>query len=240
VVDATFAIFIDYDNLEQTQKIGGILDVVTKVLFQIPINIATTRAKCEVRVYGGWYEYAQITRLAQEVTIEMQRDFPKVIRLPASDGGHISVVANAELAVALLQEPSHHMFNTYRRKGKPRNVRVESPNVAGCTDSDCVLPMMKKLLRTGICPKHGCSITDDNLVYRHEQKLVDTMLSCDIIYSANFNLEKVILVSGDDDFLPPLRSILLGGVAAIRFHPKPNGQRASFPSGGAQLIEKDL
>jgi len=238
--DTTFAVFIDYDNLLPTQKAAGVLDVVTKALIQIPLGAAGARARCDVRVYGGWYESTEITRLAQDVTIEIQRDFPKIIRLPVGDGNHVAVSANAELAVALLQEPSHHLFNTYRRKGKPYNVRVEKPTIVGCADPDCILPLMKKLLKTGNCPKPGCGVAVGDLVYRHEQKIVDTMLSCDLIHAAGGGTDRIILVSGDDDFLPPLRTILLRGAAAVRFHPKPNCQRASFPHGGATLLERDL
>jgi uncharacterized LabA/DUF88 family protein len=238
--DTTFAVFIDYDNLSPMQKRGGILDVVTSVLIQTPKDSATTRVKCDVRVYGGWYDTTQITRRAQDVTVELQRDFPTIIHLPVGgQSASIAVSANAELAVALLQEPGHHLFNTYRRKGKPANVRVEEPTVVGCTDEQCLLPLVRKLLKTGRCPKLGCAVMRD-LIYRHEQKIVDTMLSCDLIHAASTSYDRVILVSGDDDFLPPLRTILLRGSAAIRFHPKPNCQRASFPHFGASLLEMDL
>jgi hypothetical protein len=238
--DATFGIFIDYDNLMPLQRTRGILDVVTKVLIQTPMDGDTARTKCDVRVYGGWYEGTQITRLAQDVTVEIQRDFPQIIRLPTAKGDYFAVSVNAELAVALLQEPGHHMFNTYRRKAQPRNVRVEEPAVVGCTDPDCVLPLMKTLLKTGNCPKPGCVITVGDLVYRQEQKIVDTMLSCDLIHAVSVGHDRIILVSGDDDFLPPLRTILLRGASVVRFHPKPDCQRAPFPQGGAQLLERDL
>lgn len=238
-LDTRCVLFIDYDNLLLSQKNAGILDVVTKALIQIPFGGITARAKCEVRVYGGWYEGATMTHLAQDVTVEIQRDFPAIIRLPM--GGRQWVVSvNAELAVALIQEPGHHLFNTYRRKGKPANVRVEEPTVVGCTDPNCLLPMMKKLLRKGNCPKPGCGVALGNLIYRHEQKIVDTMLSCDLIYAADSGADHIALVSGDDDFLPPLRTVLLSGTAAVRFHPKPSCQRASFPQGGAELLERDL
>ncbi len=237
--DTSYAIFIDYDNLEPAQKAAGILDVVTKALVQIPLDGATIRAKCDIRIYGGWYEGTEITRKAEDITIEIQRDFPKIIRLPLSGQRHVAVSANAELAVALLQEPGHHMFDTFRRKGNPNNVRVEGPAVVGCTDPECALLMMKKLLKTGKCPKTKCSVTVGNLIFRHEQKIVDTMLSCDLIHAASGIYKWIILVSGDDDFLPPLRTILLKGAAAARFHPKPNCQHASFPQ-GPQLLEKDL
>lgn len=237
--DLTYAIFIDYDNLEKPQKMAGLLDVITKVLMQVPIDITVSRVKCDVRVYGGWYDGTQITRLAQDVTVQIQQEFPKVLRFPISGERYLFVSVNVELAAALLQEPSHHLFNTFRRKGKPSNVRILEPNVVGCTDPDCILPLVKKVLKTGSCPKFGCAVTVDNLVYRNEQKIVDTMLSCDLIHASKVGYDIVILVSGDDDFIPPLRTVLLQGTMAVRFHPKANCQRVAFPQ-GSQLIEKDL
>lgn len=233
-------LFIDYDNLSHLQKTSGVINIVTKVLMQMPFGVITTPIKCEVRIYGGWYEGTIMTRLAQDVTVEIQRDFPTIIRLPRGEGNNQIVFVNANLAVALIQEPGHHLLNTYRRKGKPANIRVEKPTDVGCTDSDCVLPLIKNLLKMGNCPKTGCKVLRTDLVYRHEQKIVDTMLSCDLIYAANSGVNYIALVSSDDDFLPPLRMVLLYGIAAVRFHPKPNSYRASFPPGKVILIEKDL
>jgi len=233
-------IFIDYDNLLPTQKITGILDVVTKTLFQMPFDKVTTRAVCDVRVYGGWYEGATITRLAQDVTIEIQRDFPAIIRLPIGSAINCTFSLNAELAVALIQEPGYHLFNTFRRKGKPSNVKVERPIDIGCTDKGCLLPLMKKLLKTGNCPKPGCKVTVGDLIYRHEQKIVDNMLSCDLIYASDNGMDYIALISGDDDFIPSIRTVLLKGTAIARFYPKPQYQRASFPKGGAVLFERNL
>lgn len=236
----SLGIFIDYDNLTPIQKSEGIFDLLTKALCILP-SVMSARVRCDVRVYGGWYEETLMTRMAQDVTVEIQRDFPAVIRLPTGIGiPPVSVAVNAELAVALVQEPGHHLFNTYRRKGRPSNIRVETPQNAGCTDPNCILPSMNKLIRTGRCPKSGCGVIGQNLVYRHEQKIVDTMLSCDLIYAGGTQYDAVILISGDDDFLPPLRTVLLRGTPAVRFHPKPNGARASFPQGGAKFLEMDI
>lgn len=233
-------VFVDYDNLLPTQKTAGILDVVTRVLVQVPWDPSITRGNCEVRVYGGWYEGNQITRMAQDLTVELQRDFPAIIRIPLVNNNNLTLKANAELAVSLLQEPGHHLFNTFRRKGKPSNVRVEKPSDVGCVDTSCVLPQMKQLLKSGNCPKAGCTVSNCDLVYRHEQKIVDTMLTCDLIHAVDRVSSRVILVSGDDDFLPPLRTVLLRGGAAVRCHPKPSAQRTVFPLGGFQLLEVDL
>ncbi|MBF0348513.1 MAG: NYN domain-containing protein [Magnetococcales bacterium] len=232
-----FVVFIDYDNLLPLQKTRGLLDVVTRALFQMPFFEERIHAKCEVRVYGGWYEGESFTRLAQDVTVQIQNDFPTIIRLPIHGGATVSV--NAELAVALLQDPGYPMFNTYRRKGKPANVRVENPEKIGCNDEECILPLMKKMLKTGRCPKPGCEVGQVNLSYRHEQKIVDTMLTCDIIYAAN-KMGSIVLVSSDDDFLPPLRTVTLQGTKVVRFHTQPNSQRASGSVRGTTLLEMDL
>lgn len=236
----SLGVFIDYDNLTLIQKTDGIFDLLTKALCLLPGNMST-RVRCDVRVYGGWYEETQMTRMAQDVAVEIQRDFPSIIHLP-TDGRSptISVAVKAELAVALLQEPGHHLFNTYRRKGKPSNIRVETPHNVGCTDADCILPLMNTLIKTGRCPKSECSGFGQNLVYRHEQKIVDTMLSCDLIHGGGTKYDSVVLISGDDDFLPPLRTVLLHGTPAVRFHPKPNCARASFPQGGSNFVEMDI
>lgn len=238
--EVKIGVFIDYDNLPLQHKRAGVLDVVTKALIQLPMEASISRAMCDVRIYGGWYEGTGITAVAQSVAVEIQQAFPTIIRLPTKGGNNVSISTNAELAVSLLQEPGHHLFNTYRRKGKPANVRVEDPISLGCSDSACVLPLMKKLLRNGSCPKPGCTISSTNLIYRNEQKIVDTMLSCDLIHAAATGYAPVLLVSGDDDFLPPLRTILLRGTSAFRFHPTPTYQKASFPHGGVQLIERNI
>lgn len=240
VPNTHFAIFIDYDNLEQAQKLSGVLTVVTNTLLRIPLSSVTKKAECEVRVYGGWYEGSAITRRGQDLVVELQKDFPKTLRLPLGHNIQSIVSIRAELAVSLLIEPNHHLFNTYRRKGRPANIGVESPASIGCSDPKCLLPQVKSFLKSGACPHVGCSNSSSNLIYRHEQKIVDTMLSCDLLQAGRRSETWVILVSGDDDFLPPLRTIGLQGTQAVRVHPKTGHNRSSFPLTGTALVELDL
>ncbi len=236
----TVSVFIDYDNLSPVQKQSGILDVVNKVLLRTPIELNVTRITCDVRVYGGWYEDNEMTQKAQSVAVEIQGDFPVIIKLPAEAGDFVQVRANAELALAMLEEPSHHLFDTFRRKGKPTNIRLKTPLDVGCTDQSCAIPQMKKMLKKGRCPKAGCTSSTESIVYRIEQKLVDTMLTCDLIYAPAVGYNNIIIVSGDDDFLPPLRTLSLRGTSAIRFLPRHSSQRLDSPNADAQLIEMEL
>lgn len=236
----TTKIFIDYDNLLNPKEGEEVLAVVRNVLLQLPRHLDFKSARCEVRVYGGWYEGMEFTSLAQKVSVKLQEDFPTIIHLPIKTGEAISVATSAELARSLLQDSEHHMFNTYRKKGIPSNIRVESAEKAGCKDADCFLHLAKKLIKTGKCPKPGCFDSNSVRVYRDEQKMVDTMLTCDLIYAAEKDVQCIVLVSGDDDFLPPLRRVTLNGVTAFRFHTRPNGKKANFPRSEGQLIEMEL
>lgn len=233
--------FIDYDNLLDHHKSRGILAIVTSALMRITASIVPTRrATCEVRIYGGWYEGAVMTNLAQHVAAEVQRDFPALLKTPArSEDVHV-INVTGELAFSLLEEPNHHLFATYRRKGMPTNLRVQQPAAVGCTQSACPLLATRKLLKSGRCPEAGCAVTATDLIYRHEQKIVDTMLTCDLIFCAAQQYDRAVLISGDDDFLPSIRTVLLRGTPVTRIHPRPNSPRVRFPHGGATLSTMDL
>ena len=146
------AVFIDYDNLLDGQKSSGILDVVRTALLQTPLASPSARGTCDIRIYGGWYEGPTMTKRAQELAVAIASEFPAIIRVPGQGDSIVALATNAELAVAMMEEPSHHLFGTYRKKGKPGNLRVQRPVEVGCTDTTCPLPLAKKLLKRGKCP----------------------------------------------------------------------------------------
>ena len=234
------AVLVDYDNLLETQKLSGVLDVVTRALMQLPRRTNGLRGVCEVRIYGGWYEDETMTTLAQQISVNIQNQFPTILRLPTDSAEQVLLHTTSELAVSLLEEPAYHLFGTYRKKGKPSNVRVQRPEIVGCVAPMCPLPAARKLIRKGKCPVETCTTVADDLVYRHEQKIVDTMLTCDLLYLTKLGYEYLILVSADDDFLPPIRTALLRGANIVRVHPQANERRKPISIVGGQLIELEL
>jgi uncharacterized LabA/DUF88 family protein len=231
------AICIDYDNLSPLQKSAGILDVVQKTLLQASEMFLKSIGACEVRLYGGWYEGDNLSVLSQQLSVNIQNEFPALLRVPNDRGGVIILRTTTELAVSLLEEPGHQLFNTYRRKGRPSNIRVETPASVGCSTVTCPLPLAKKLLQKGSCPTQGCVTGGTSLVYRHEQKLVDTMLTCDLMYLANQAYDFIFILSADDDFLPPIRTLLLRGAKVIRVHPQMSNALLPIKVGATTLIE---
>lgn len=219
------AIFIDYDNLQDIQKSAGILAVITKVLLQLPPQVHGTRGSCDVRVYGGWYEGELLSQRAQEIVVSLQQEFPAICRVPSAENKINAITVTAELAFSLLEEPMHHLVDTYRRRRKPGNVRVLKPEDVNCQNVGCLLPKVKKMFQSGKCTMDGCSSNSVNLIYRDEQKIVDTMLTCDLIYAGESNYDFIALVSGDDDFLPPIHTLALRNKAIFRVYPQTNNRR---------------
>ncbi|PUE78173.1 NYN domain-containing protein [Cronobacter sakazakii] len=230
-------ICIDYDNLSPTHKTRGIYDVVQKTLSQVSEFFIRKMVRCEIRLYGGWYEGDTLSILSQDLSVKLQNEFPSVIRVLKDDGQIVSIQATAELALSLLEEPSHQLFNTYRRKGRPNNIRIETPDNVGCSSTNCPLPVVKKILQKGHCPNTGCTSGVGPLVYRHEQKLVDTMLTCDLIYLSNQDNDFLFIISADDDFLPPIRTLMLRGAKIIRVHPQISNNLAPIRIGTETLTE---
>ena len=215
------------------------MDVISNTLIKMPGIFNSTIGTCEVRLYGGWFEGENLSKLSQDVSVNIHEEFPAILNIPTTDGV-CKINVTVELAFSLLEEPSHNLFNTYRRKGKPNNIRVEKQIDIGCSASACPLPMAKKLIEKGFCPSVGCAHTGTNMVYRHEQKLVDTMLTCDLIYLAGHHYDCLIIISADDDFLPPIRTLLLRGVKVVRVHPKLSIDHQPISVAGRPLIEVGL
>lgn len=234
------SILVDYDNLLLDQKASGLVDLATRVLMQLPPLAAQERGGCEMRLYGGWYEGSIMTQMGQELSVAMQEHFPTIIRVPNQSGGLTPISVNASLAVALSEDPAHLLFNTFRKKGRPNNVRVQNPQDAGCIKNDCSLTLLKKFLKTGKCPTASCSSSSNSLIYRSEQKLVDTMLACDLLHAQMQRLDYIVLVSDDDDFIPPVRTLLLRGAPIVRVHPKFSSQRQQISVGVSRLHELEL
>lgn len=234
------SIFVDYDNLSGKQQADGLLSVIEKVISQLVISerVGLTSRHSEVRVYGGWYEGDSMTAKGEELVARIGEEFPHTIRVPVNDS-HFSIHVSATLATSMIVEPRKHLFSTFRRKQRPSNIRVLSKSAVGCVDQSCVLPLVKKTIEKGVCQGNGCSQNSTQVLYRNEQKLVDTMLSCDMLATTG-DTEVVILISGDDDFLPPLRVLALREQLVVRVHPKNVRENEYYPADLDNLIEMEI
>ena len=171
-----------------------------------------------IRLYGGWYHFRRLSRLAQLLTADIASFTPATVTLRAS-GRRRSLRVFVELARSMLIDPSHIVPNTFRVRGAPTNLRTKKLPYDGCVDSSsCVLQGTYQLLAMGRCPADECTAEVTDVIQRHEQKLVDTMLTVDLIHASSWMKSDVVVVTSDDDLWPGIRTAVSMGVSVHHIH----------------------
>ena len=211
---------VDYDNIPELERTRGPVHVVTRIVEALGVSLAGgTELRC--RLYGGWFQGSNLSRRAQYIDPLLRADFPRVISTTVGDTAY-SVIARAELALALDISPDRYLTHTYRERSLPKNVRCAALPYTGCKiPGRCPIASVHALLRDSQCPELGCSVDLAAILSKPEQKLVDTMLTVDIVHLARTSTEIISIVSADDDIWPGIQAALLYGARIVHIHPLP-------------------
>jgi len=210
-------ILVDYSNVRSADRRRGAVYIVDRVLSALGYNNLQGQRNILVRLYDGWYENQTLTRRAQQVAAEVLADFPTLRRF--SDGHNTaSVVVNVELAYSLLIDPSTHLWHTFRRRKAPADLQCHHPLTAGCSIAPCALAPMHAFFINSSCPVPGCNVTPSDLMYRNEQKLVDTMIVSDLLFLYLQTTQDLAIVSSDDDMWPAISTAIQFGFKVIHVH----------------------
>lgn len=210
-------VLVDYDNIPFQHRHIGIEYVVDRVIRSFDPALLLNEKHISMRLYGGWYILNTLTRSAQTLAGRIQASFPRTMTVGDSISKKNLTVA-VELAYSLAVEPSKHLWHTYRPRGLPGNLICNSPSSVGCSDPNCPIETVYKFFNTDCCLKAGCIIKPSDIMYRAEQKLVDTMLTADLIYYATNRTQVLCIVTSDDDLWPGIASALCNGVKILHMH----------------------
>lgn len=80
------------------------------------------------------------------------------------------------------------------------------------------MQLLSRAIDRDLCPRKGCFIHPSDLVYKPSQKLVDTMLTADLIHYASTGTKRLAIVSSDDDLWPGIASACQLGSTVIHIH----------------------
>ncbi|QDT17208.1 hypothetical protein CA12_33200 [Alienimonas californiensis] len=220
-------VVIDLDNVPQAVRRRGLAYMADRLATSLSWRILQHHRRVDLRLYGGWYTENQFTTRAEEVSAEVDRDFPRIVTTVDDSGRQWKSRVSAGLAYGLRCAPSEQVFNTYRqRRGVPR-VSRSGCLTPECATEGCPIPGVQKMMQTGRCSKGGCSTRLADIFRRGEQKLVDGMMSADLMSLHLGGEEHLAVVSADDDLWPTLRLLLSRGQNI--YHVKPVGSnRESF------------
>lgn len=156
-----------------------------------------------IRLYGGWTTDDVLSRRGSEVASLAATADPFPI---FADTGVIR--GRVELARSLVSDPGLVFSNTYRRRGSVPRLRLAQSPPEGCAEHEnCPATLLMRFTKTNRkqCPADTCGVVAGEAFVVHEQKMVDTLMSCDLLEAAgDARLKGVLVVSDDTDFVPPL------------------------------------
>ena len=210
-------ILVDYYNLPEKHRRKGVEYLVDSIVLKLLTDHVRDTRRIDMRLYGGWYENQFLTRDAQQIATDIMDFSPKVFVSPAPV--RASVTVKVELAYSLKCDPQKHLWYTYRSKAVPRGIKCRDPKLVGCSDhTACPLTTTYYFFNRGTCPRNGCNIKKTGILQRGQQKLVDSMISSDMLLSAHLQSTHVAIVSSDDDFWPSIRTANLLGLTVFQIH----------------------
>lgn len=208
-------IYIDVYNVLPREPNIGITQVVRDVARACLAFVDGPRNDSEVRLYGGWYEGTNQTKTAQLLSATIDGQFPAVEKSAGISRGITTSKISAQMAVAMESSPHELLCDTFRSKSPDWRIRVRSSEEFSCSRDDCFLGLLRSTLRKKRCKIDGCDRPIIDVLYRAEQKMVDTMMTCDLMGQITNHDDLIVVVSDDTDFFPPIRCLVDAGVCVV-------------------------
>ncbi len=204
------SVLIDFDNLFKKNIDEYTLPEFERVFKNIVGEIIREDDNINeiiIRLYGGWYTGNELNNKASVILriITNLNVFPYVNIQQMK-----RVFGSIKLAFSLISIPDYKWKNTRREKKGLPNLRINNEALSETCISNsetCPIKIMKKITKSRgkICSIEGCNNTNGDVFIGYQQKMVDTLLSCDLITVTEIpEHTKIILISDDTDFFPAL------------------------------------
>jgi hypothetical protein len=213
-------ILVDFDNVLPQMRREGLLNLASRVVNAIAERKMQFAPQCRVRLYGGWYDGDQLTHQAQDLVTEIGGSFPEVIPWTTKRSSG-KCTAQMELACALEVDPGRPLFHTRRTREFTDQLHCDKGRVQRCGETDCSLRILVECFEQKKCANDRCRTTPGDVLKKQEQKLVDTMMTADLVHLAKLGRHDLAVVSSDDDLWPGIQTALLYGARVIQVHTRP-------------------
>jgi hypothetical protein len=201
-------VIIDFDNYfgNDISKLNSeLLEFSFKEIINICEQEFDNFSFLEIRLYGGWYKETTLTKQASALQ-QLLRNvsiFPKVFLSKVLNG-------SLELAVSLYIKPDFIWSHTHKEIDGIKRVRINHDCVdTACNENreNCPKFILYKFTekKDKKCQVTDCKNLQKNVFKGAEQKMVDTLIACDVIsISETENSAGLMLISDDQDLLPSL------------------------------------
>ena len=172
------------------------------------VSAAGNASEVIFRLYGGWHGDVPDSRDAlREMTGRATEALTKRL-------GRTRV--RVELADTPIWDRSVRLLSTVQI-ARLANVPARVERCAECVHpSACTVGDLGSWFG-GKCPQEGCPVKLPQVAWRHQQKMVDSLLTADAVTIAHTGLCDVVLIASDDaDMLPALLALSASDLEAVR------------------------
>lgn len=205
---------VDLDNWHEADASRPIDATLREVVAEVTdklLNVTPEAAFVSIRLYGGWTELGSLSQSASQVAEHLGAIDP----FPIPVEGRL-IHGEIHLATALSIDPTVEIGDLCRvRKGPPRIRLAGRPRPDACADHEsCAAKALQKFTSkpTRVCPSEGCTVTAADAFSTRQQKMVDTLMACDLLdFAHDVDVLAISVVTADTDMMPPLLHALVLG-----------------------------
>jgi uncharacterized LabA/DUF88 family protein len=207
-----YIFLVDFDNWFNKKDLNQYTEEEIQYQFSeiinacIEINSALQNTYLEIRLYGGWYQEEILTNKAS-ILFRILSSFNL---FPIINNQNVIIRGKIEVIDTLFNVPSYQWRNTLKEKNGMSYIKINNEKLnETCSNNkiNCPPHILKRIAKkkTHMCAVEGCNSLNNELFIKTEQKMVDTMIACDLIsYSLEDDVYKLVIVSDDVDFFPAL------------------------------------
>ena len=193
-------VIIDFDNYFRDNEINDPQKfelALTEIVEKCETNFENFN-EISIRLYGGWYQGITLTKQASILQQQLSQIsiFPKIKNNNRING-------NIEMVSSLFEIPNIQWYHTYKEKNGIGRVRINHDLVDDfCTQNkeQCPKFILYKFTagKDKQCHIQNCTHIHKDVFKGVEQKMVDTMIACDVVSATNDDKVKGIFVLSDD------------------------------------------
>lgn len=200
-------VIVDFDNFfprQMSEYPAERLESFFNSIISDIINNNKDISEIIIRLYGGWYQGNGYSKKASELQATLQGIslFPIIIN-------NVRIIGSLEMAEQMYGV-NHIWTNTFQEKAGIQKVKIDWTRTGdSCTHSapTCPVKILSNFIKNSShqCSNIGCSTIHSNVFFRREQKIVDTMMTCDVLsFSEESDVNTIYIISDDIDLFPSI------------------------------------
>lgn len=205
--DEKTVVIVDFDNFFPKNMNDYSIEEVDAFFSNVVDLILQQRPKVSFvnfRLYGGWYKGVSFTQKASALSsmLAYVDVFPIII-------GDEKVDGTIDMIYSQYGLDDFVWYDTFREKAGLQKFRIDRSKMGihcASNESVCAVKILDKFVRKQkMCQNIGCTTIQQEVFVRREQKMIDTMMACDVIaLSDEKDISAMYIVSDDIDIFPSI------------------------------------